>query len=146
MFSLFANKDKKKLIIQLITILFIPLILLALCEGSWRIWRHGKVVAEAEFDPGIAPFKIEVRKVPVPATGSSHFIVTLRRGQYPITSFRYFWAKYTPQKVRIDWPRLESFKVIFDEKHIASCNWSWGNNATWSIESSNKSQIAGEKP
>ena len=33
---------------------------------SFNEWRKGVVVATAKFDPGIAPFTIEVRKVPVP--------------------------------------------------------------------------------
>src|SRR5258708_1252389 len=59
------------------------------------LWRAGRIVAEARFDPGIAPFDITVREVPVPVTRSHHFIVTLKRGQYPVTSFRYFWIGYT---------------------------------------------------
>jgi hypothetical protein len=61
--------------------------------GLWLafvVWRHGTVVAEAKFNPGIAPFTIEVRRVPVPVTNSKHFIVELYRGQYVVTSFRYF--------------------------------------------------------
>jgi len=44
---------------------------------SFNEWRKGEVVATAKFDPGIAPFTIEVRKVPVPVTNSYHFIVSL---------------------------------------------------------------------
>jgi len=80
------------------------------------VWREGKIVAEARFNPGIAPFDITVREVPVPVTKSHHFVVTLKRGQYPVTSFRFFWIAYTPTKVRIEWKRLETFNVIFDDR------------------------------
>jgi len=96
-------------------------------------WRTGRIVAEATYNPGIAPFDITVREVPVPVTHSQHFIITLKRGQYPVTSFRYFWLAYTPKRVRIEWPRLELFKVIFDERYVATCNWSWGREATWTM-------------
>ena len=46
--------------------------------------RKGEIVATAAFDPGIAPFTIEVRKVPVPVTNSHHFIVSLHRGEYVV--------------------------------------------------------------
>src|SRR6266851_1599281 len=88
------------------------------------LWRAGSIVAEATFNPGIALFDITVREVPVPVTHSHHFIVTLKRGQYPVTSFRYFWIAYTPRSVRIEWTRLETVKVIFDERYVATCNWS----------------------
>ena len=115
-------------------------------ESGWRIWRNGKVVAEAEFNPGIAPFTLTVREVPVPVTRSHHFIVTLRRGEYPVTSFRYFWIDYTPTKVRINWPQLQSFTVTFDDTYAASCNWSWGNRAVWTIAGPPNGRTAGEIP
>jgi hypothetical protein len=68
----------------LVAVCLVPLI-------THAIWRMGRVVAEAEFNPGIAPFHLTIRRVPVPVTQSSHFIVELRRGQYVVTSFRYFW-------------------------------------------------------
>jgi hypothetical protein len=110
------------------------------------LWRDGTVVAKARFDPGIAPFDITVRGVPVPVTNSHHFIVTLKRGQYPVTSFRYFWIGYTPKKVRIEWPRLETFKVIFDERYTATCNWSWGKEATWTMNVPAGAEAPGDHP
>src|SRR5712664_3994138 len=102
----------------------------AVLAGLWW-WRRGEVVAKAEFDPGIAPFTIEVRRVPVPVTNSKHFIVSLYRGQYVVTSFRYFWPDYTPQRVRISWPCINHFTVTFDDKYEASCDWNWGASASW---------------
>ena len=110
------------------------------------LWRNGTVVAAARFDPGIAPFDIAVREVPVPVTHSHHFIVTLKRGQYPVTSFRYFWIGYTPKKVRIEWTRLEAFKVIFDERYTATCNWSWGSQATWTMNVPAGAESPGDQP
>lgn len=121
-------------------------LVLVLAQGAWWFWRSGSVVAEAEFNPGIAPFQITVREVPVPVTGSHHFIVTLSRGQYPVTSFRYFWVGYTPKKVSINWPQLEAFTVTFDDKYVASCRWSWGNQASWSVTGPTGAALAGEKP
>jgi hypothetical protein len=129
---------------NLAIVVFISILLGA--NATFLLWREGKVVAEAKFDPGIAPFELTVRQVPVPVTQSRHFIVTLKRGQYPVTSFRYFWIEYTPQKVRIEWTRLETFKVIFDEKYVATCNWSWGNEATWTMQVPPGAQGPGEKP
>ena len=114
--------------------------------GGWRIWRNGNVVAEAEFNPGIAPFTLTVREVPVPVTNSRHFIVTLRRGEYPVTSFRYFWIDYTPTKVKINWPELRNFTVTFDDTYVASCNWSWGSQAVWTIAGPPNGKVAGETP
>ncbi len=99
-------------------------------------WRQGKVVAEAEFDPGIAPFKVVVRRVPVPVTQSEHYIVALYRGQYVVTAQRYFWPGHTPQTVKISWPCLEKFTVTFDGSRVATCEWSWGRGATWGLEES----------
>jgi hypothetical protein len=110
------------------------------------VWRAGSVVAEATFDPGIAPFDVTVREVPVPVTQSHHFIVTLKRGQYPVTSFRYFWLQYTPKSVRIEWTRLETFKVIFDDRYVATCNWSWGKEATWTLQVPPGGQTPGDRP
>lgn len=110
------------------------------------VWRGGKIVAEASFDPGIAPFDITVREVPVPVTKSHHFIVTLKRGQYPVTSFRFFWIAYTPQKVRIEWKRLETFNVIFDERYVATCNWSWGKEAAWTVQVPPGAEPPGDQP
>jgi len=110
------------------------------------LWRAGRVVAEATFDPGIAPFDLTVREVPVPVTRSHHFIATLKRGQYPVTSFRYFWTDYTPKNVRIEWTRLETFKVIFDERYVATCNWSWGREATWTMQVPAGAQAPGDQP
>lgn len=109
-------------------------------------WRAGSIVAEARFDPGIAPFDITVREVPVPVTRSHHFIITLKRGQYPVTSFRYFWTAYTPKSVRIEWTRLETFKVIFDERYVATCTWSWGREASWTMQVPPGAQVPGEQP
>lgn len=99
------------------------------------IGAQGKIVAEATFDPGVAPFKLSVRRVPVPVTRSDHFIVELTRGQYVVSSFRYFWAGYTPKKVTISWPCLEHFTVTFDDVHVATARWSWGAAATWTMTS-----------
>jgi hypothetical protein len=110
------------------------------------VWRAGRVVAEAKFDPGIAPFDITVREVPVPVTRSHHFIVTLKRGQYPVTSFRYFWTGYTPERVRIEWTRLDTFKVVFDERYVATCSWSWGGDAIWTMQVPPGAQAPGDRP
>jgi hypothetical protein len=109
-------------------------------------WRAGSIVAEATFNPGIAPFDITVREVPVPVTHSHHFIITLKRGQYPVTSFRYFWIAYTPKSVKIEWTHLETFKVIFDARYVATCNWSWGREATWTMEMPPGAQAPGDQP
>ncbi|HLQ27381.1 MAG TPA: hypothetical protein VK138_16070 [Acidiferrobacterales bacterium] len=109
-------------------------------------WRAGSIVAEATFDPGIAPFDITVREVPVPVTHSHHFIITLKRGRYPVTSFRYFWIAYTPKSVKIEWTQLETFKVIFDERYVATCNWSWGREATWTMQVPPGAQAPGDQP
>ena len=50
---------------------------------GFSVWRNGRIVARAMFDPGIAPFDITVREVPVLVTGSNHFIITLSRGSTP---------------------------------------------------------------
>jgi hypothetical protein len=113
---------------------------------GYFLWRDGNVVAKARFDPGIAPFDIAVREVPVPVTHSHHFIVTLKRGQYPVTSFRYFWIGYTPKKIRIEWTRLETFKVIFDERYSAACNWRWGSEATWTMSVPPGAEAPGDQP
>ncbi len=110
------------------------------------IWREGSIVAKATFNPGIAPFDITVREVPVPVTNSHHFIVTLKRGQYPVTSFRYFWIASTPKSVRIEWTHLETFKVLFDERYVATCNWSWGKEATWTMQVPPGAQPPGDQP
>lgn len=110
------------------------------------VWRAGHVVAEARFNPGIAPFDVTVREVPVPVTQSHHFIITLRRGQYPVTSFRYFWVRYTPKKVKIEWTRLETIKVIFDDRYVATCNWSWGREATWEMQVPPDGRAPGDQP
>src|SRR2546430_1989771 len=104
---------------------------LVLILGGFWWWRHGVIVAHATFDPGIAPFSIEVRKVPVPVTKSSHFIISLFRGQYVVTSFRYFWPGYTPEHVEISWSCINHFSVTFDKKYEATCDWNWGQGATW---------------
>jgi len=108
-------------------------VIIGLVSGGFWWWRHGTVVARASFDPGIAPFTVEVRKVPVPVTRSRHFIVSLYRGQYVVTSFRYFWPGYTPSHVTIAWPCIDTFTVTFDEQHVATCHWRWGQEATWSM-------------
>lgn len=114
--------------------------------GTFLWWRKGVVVASAKFDPGIAPFSVEVRKVPVPVTNSEHFIVSLYRGQYQVTSFRYFWPSYTPERVTISWPCINRFVVTFDDKYEATCEWSWGSAATWSIASPLGARKAGLSP
>jgi hypothetical protein len=123
----------------------IPLIIFTTVIVGFFVWRAGRIVATATFNPGIAPFDIAVREVPVPVTRSRHFIITLSRGQYPVTSFRYFWVSYTPKSVRIEWPRLESFKVIFDDRYVATCNWSWGEEATWTMQSPAGAQLPGDR-
>ncbi len=123
----------------------IPLIIFATIIVGFFVWRAGRIVARATFNPGIAPFDIAVREVPVPVTHSRHFIITLSRGQYPVTSFRYFWVSYTPKSVRIEWPRLESFRVIFDERYVATCNWSWGEEATWMMQAPAGAQLPGDR-
>ena len=109
-------------------------------------WRSGEIVASAKFDPGIAPFTLVVRRVPVPVTASKHFIVELHRGQYVVTSFRYFWPDYTPKQVRISWPCINHFSVIFDEKYEAICDWSWGAGATWSMKTAGPALKPGLSP
>jgi len=111
----------------------LPLLILGAGISAHWWWRRGEVVAKAEFDPGIAPFTIEVRRVPVPVTNSKHFIISLNRGQYVVTSFRYFWPGYTPEHVRISWPCMNQFTVTFDDKYEARCVWSWGAGASWSM-------------
>lgn len=111
---------------------------------GFNIWRAGNVVAEATFNPGIAPFDVTVRKVPAPVTDSHHFIITLKRGQYPVTSFRYFWVRYTPKNVRIEWTRMETFKVVFDDRYIATCSWCWGREATWTMQVPPGGQMPGD--
>jgi hypothetical protein len=123
-----------------------PIAIFVVIIAGFFYWRAGTIVAAASFNPGIAPFDITVREVPVPVTRSHHFIITLKRGQYPVTSFRYFWVSYTPKSVRIEWPRLETFKVIFDERYIAKCEWSWGREATWTLEAPAGTQLPGDQP
>jgi hypothetical protein len=43
-------------------------IILTASAAGFFLWRKGTVVAEARFNPGIAPFDITVREVPVPVT------------------------------------------------------------------------------
>jgi hypothetical protein len=124
----------------------VPVAILAAIVVGFFVWRAGGIVATASFNPGIAPFDITVREVPVPVTRSHHFIITLKRGQYPVTSFRYFWVSYTPKSVRIEWMRLETFKVIFDERYVATCNWSWGREATWTMQAPAGAQLPGDQP
>ena len=120
----------------LLAILFVPLI-------AHGIWRMGRVVAEAQFNPGIAPFHLTVRRVPVPVTQSSHFIVELKRGQYVVTSFRYFWPEYTPEHVKIGWDKIDHFTVTFDNQYVATCDWSWGREATWRMSGPPDGRTAG---
>lgn len=124
----------------------ILVVILTASYAGFFVWREGTVVAKASFNPGIAPFDITVREVPVPVTHSHHFIITLKRGQYSVTSFRYFWIAYTPKTVRIEWARLEAFKVIFDERYKATCNWSWGREATWTMDVPPGAQAPGDRP
>jgi hypothetical protein len=105
----------------------------------------GEIVAEAELDPGIAPFKVVVRRVSVPVTNSDHFIVDLSRGRLVVASNRFFWPGYTPKKVEIAWPCMERFTVRFDGEHTATCEWSWGRGATWKVEDKG-SEKAGLSP
>jgi len=126
--------------------LAIPVVLfLAVLAAMWW-WRSGVIVASARFDPGIAPFTIQVRRVPVPVTASKHFIVELYRGQYVVTSFRYFWPEYTPERIRISWPCLNHFSIMFDEKYEAICDWSWGAGASWSMKSATGALAPGLSP
>ncbi len=127
-------------------VIVVALVIFMAAIAGHYFWRAGRIVAEATFNPGIAPFDITVREVPVPVTLSHHFIVTLKRGQYPVTSFRYFWTSYTPKSVRIEWTRLETFKVIFDERYVATCNWSWGREATWTMQVPPGAQTPGDQP
>jgi hypothetical protein len=99
--------------------------------ADFQLPRRGEVIATAEYDPGIAPFTIEVRRVPV--TQSKHFIVSLSRGEYVVTSFRHFWPGYTPERVHVSWPCIDRFTVTFDDDYVATCDWSWGAGATWSM-------------
>ena len=126
--------------------LIIAIVTFAASIAGFFLWRAGSIVAEARYNPGIAPFDITVREVPVPVTHSHHFIITLKRGQYPVTSFRYFWLAYTPKRVRIEWTRLETFKVIFDERYVATCHWSWGREATWTMQVPPGAQAPGDQP
>ncbi len=126
--------------------IFLALLVFPLIMAAFWWWRQGEVVARAKFDPGIAPFTIEVRKVPVPVTNSKHFIISLYRGQYVVTSFRYFWPGYTPERVKISWPCINHFSVTFDEKYEAICEWSWGRGATWSMTVPDGGQKPGLSP
>ncbi len=126
--------------------LIIAIVTFAASIAGFFLWRAGSIVAEARYNPGIAPFDITVREVPVPVTHSHHFIITLKRGQYPVTSFRYFWLAYTPKRVRIEWTRLETFKVIFDERYVATCTWSWGREAAWTMQVPPGAQAPGDQP
>jgi hypothetical protein len=114
--------------------------------AAFELARAGEVVATATFDPGIAPFTIEVRRVPVPVTNSKHFIVSLYRGQYVVTSFRYFWPGYTPERVHVSWPCINRFTVTFDDTYEASCDWRWGAGATWSMTVPDGSREPGLSP
>lgn len=111
-----------------------------------RWWRAGEIVASASFNPGIAPFDVSVRKVPVPVTHSDHFIVELRRGEYVVTAHRFFWHDYTPQQVTIDWPCIEQFTVTFDQRYVATCDWQWGRGATWTLTEPAGAPPAGLSP
>jgi hypothetical protein len=126
--------------------IFLAIAVFAAAIAAHAFWREGRVVAKATLGPSIAPFDVTVREVPVPVTRSRHFIVTLSRGQYPVTSFRYFWTGYTPEKVAIEWTRLETFKVIFDDRYVATCNWSWGREATWTLLVPPGSPAPGDRP
>ena len=126
--TLFVSKASRATKVLLVAVMLVPVVGAAIVFG---VWRMGHVVAEAEFNPGIAPFHLTVRRVPVPVTHSSHFIVELKRGQYVVTSFRYFWPEYTPERVKIGWDKIEHFTVTFDDAYVASCDWSWGKEATW---------------
>lgn len=127
-------------------VIVIALVIFAAGVVGFLFWRTGRVVARATFNPGIAPFEVTVREVPVPVTGSHHFIITLKRGQYPVTSFRYFWVAYTPKSVKIEWTRLETFRVIFDERYVATCRWSWGREATWTMQVPPGARAPGDQP
>lgn len=129
---------------NLVTIIFVVVFVTVIV--GFIVWRTGRIVAEAHFNPGIAPFDVTVREVPVPVTNSHHFIITLKRGQYPVTSFRYFWVGYTPQNIRIEWPQLEIFKVIFDDRYVATCHWSWGSKASWSMQVPPDALPPGDQP
>ena len=87
-----------------------------------------------------------MRRVPVPVTNSEHFIVSLYRGQYVVTSFRYFWPGYTPERVRISWPCVNHFTVTFDDRYEASCDWSWGAGAAWAMRVPEGGRLPGLSP
>ena len=133
---LFALRTSRLVKGLLIALLVFPYIIFA-------VWRAGRIVAEAEFNPGVAPFHLTVRRVPVPVTQSSHFIVELKRGQYVVTSFRYFWPQYTPQRVKITWDKIERFTVTFDDVYVATCDWRWGREASWRLTEPPGGNIAG---
>src|SRR5579862_6938367 len=59
-------------------VIIVPIAIFAGIIIGFFYWRAGTVVAAASFNPGIAPFDITVREVPVPVTHSHHFIVTLK--------------------------------------------------------------------
>jgi hypothetical protein len=121
---IFLMKNYRKTIL-------LPLPIIIIVSYLW--WREGNIVATATFNPGIAPFRIEVRSVPVLVTNSRHFIVSLYRGQYVVTSFRYFWTDYTPKNISINWSCIDHFTVNFDDKYQAICDWHQGRGANWSM-------------
>ena len=51
-----------------VIVLVVGALVLAGSVIAFKLWRRGTIVAEATFDPGIAPFTLTVRKVPVPVT------------------------------------------------------------------------------
>jgi hypothetical protein len=114
--------------------------------SDMKSWREGVVVAEKEFNPGIAPFRLEVKRVPVPVTHSYHFIVSLYRGEYVVTSQRVFWPDYTPTSVSLSWSCIDHFTVTFDKDHEVSCDWKWGRTANWSISDGASRNTAGLSP
>jgi hypothetical protein len=128
---------------RVLSLVVLSLGFLGLVTG-FNHWRAGDVVASAEFDPGIAPFDVRVLRVPVPVTGSEHFIVELRRGRYVVTSHRFFWQDYTPETVAIDWPCMNEFTVTFDDQHVATCTWDWGTGASWTMDSPQRESGLGE--
>jgi hypothetical protein len=63
-----------------------------------------------------------------------------------VTSFRFFWDGYTPEKVSIDWKTLNHFAITFDQKYVATADWHWGREAVWAMTSPPGVARPGEEP
>ena len=81
----------------------------------WNL-KEGVVVAEAEFNPGIAPFTVEARRVPVPADAFQAFLslslFTAWRHVVDVIPVFLAW-QIRREKAEIDWPSMNHFSVTF---------------------------------